>query len=184
MDPASAVAPLLSAADPALYAPPSLSRLESVSRSASGFRSVLSSPVHHSVPHSAFSSTAASQDICVLWMFWNSASVYRRWSSLRWSSFRLLHFASKLLAGLGLRYARRCAIVFKRIRNSVDTDNARCHLSTVRCAKIIGFSIDRTTPRTHFPDAVQKYCLSPSFTQPICGAPVHSGNAIFSIDLP
>ena len=89
MDPASAVAPLLSAADPALYTPPSLPA-GSVSRSASGFRSVLSSPVHHSVPHSAFHFHRRLQNVCVLWMFWNSASVYRHWSSLRWSSFRLL----------------------------------------------------------------------------------------------
>ena len=82
MDPASAVAPLL-------YTPSSLPA-GSVSRSASGFRSVLSSPAHHSVPHSAFRFHHRLQNVCVLWMFWNSASVYRHWSSLRWSSFRLL----------------------------------------------------------------------------------------------
>ena len=82
MDPASAVAPLL-------YTSSSLPA-GSVSRSASGFRSVLSSPAHHSVPHSAFRFHHRLQNVCVLWMFWNSASVYRHWSSLRWSSFRLL----------------------------------------------------------------------------------------------
>lgn len=89
MDPASAVAPVLSAVAPLLYTPSSLPA-GSVSRSASGFRSVLSSPAHHSVPHSAFRFHHRLQNVCVLWMFWNSASVYRHWSSLRWSSFRLL----------------------------------------------------------------------------------------------
>ena len=82
MDPASAVAPL--------FDTPSSLPAGSVSRSASGFRSVLSSPAHHSVPHSAFRFHHRLQNVCVLWMFWNSASVYRHWSSLRWSSFRLL----------------------------------------------------------------------------------------------